>query len=301
MSHSTLELLSKHLKIAPTSLGNILMMIALTLYIIADAICKQFLQEYPAAQVTLFRTISRLIPILITCCIVKRDPARTSRFSEHVLRGVIASINTIMFICAYKYSPMTDVNAIGYTSAFFILPISYFLLGEKIRPTSIFAAFVGLIGTTIILQPNFNQVNFSNIGGAFALTGAILAAVNNVLIRKLSSTEHVLTIVFYHNVVLLIISSLFCCFSWHEISDYRSFIIDFCIIGIISTLSQYLISYALSITKASDLAVTNYITIIPVMLTDFFMWRNVPTFSVVLGMLLIIFCNYIVIKRQQEK
>lgn len=277
-------------------LGNLIMMAALVIYVISDTICKDFLLNYSVAQVSLFRTIARVIPILLACVFIRKNPIKTQKLDYHLLRSIIASTSTIMFILAYKYSPMTNVHAISYTCAFFILLFSRIILGEKVRNDCIIAVCIGLIGTSIIIRPDF-QHGIVNIGGIFALTGAIFAALNSIMIRKLTSTEHIFTIMIYHNITLLILSAIGCIFDWKDILDWHTLITGFLIVGTISAISQSMISYALSITKSSDLAASAYVTIIPVVLTDIFYWKSTPDVYVIAGMIMVVICNYIVVKK----
>lgn len=285
------------LRLKSSAAGNILMITALILYVIADTICKSFLTDYSAQQITFFRTISRLIPILITCIFFRHNPLTTCRLNEHLIRAVIASMSTFLFMCAYKYAPMTDVYTIGYTSPFFILVFGHLMLKEKLSVNTIISVFIGLIGAMIILQPRFD--GHVNVGAAFALTASILAALNNVLIKKLSTTEHILTIVFYHSMISLIFSFPLAISSWNMIINPKSLLIGFIAIGSISAICQCLISYALSISKVSNLASTNYVTILPVILIDSFYWNTIPQKYVIFGMVLIIACNYSVIRKQK--
>lgn len=278
-------------------LGNLMMMAALVIYVISDTICKDFLLNYSVAQVSLFRTTARVIPILLACVFIRKNPIKTQKLDYHLLRSIIASTSTIMFILAYKYSPMTNVHAISYTCAFFILLFSRIILGEKVRNDCIIAVCIGLIGTSIIIRPDF-QHGIVNIGGIFALTGAIFAALNSIMIRKLTSTEHIFTIMIYHNITLLILSAIGCIFDWKDILDWHTLITGFLIVGTISAISQSMISYALSITKSSDLAASAYVTIIPVVLTDIFYWKSTPDVYVIAGMIMVVICNYIVVKKR---
>jgi len=176
------------------------------------------------------------------------------------------------------------------------LLFSRIILGEKVRNDCIIAVCIGLIGTSIIIRPDF-QHGIVNIGGIFALTGAIFAALNSIMIRKLTSTEHIFTIMIYHNITLLILSAIGCIFDWKDILDWYTLITGFLIVGTISAISQSMISYALSITKSSDLAASAYVTIIPVVLTDIFYWKSTPDVYVIAGMIMVVICNYIVVKK----
>lgn len=297
---SVLSILSKKIGLSRVAFGNVVMITALLLYVVADAVCKGLLVNYTPYQVVFFRTLARLIPIVAICFINNNNPFKTIRMKEHLFRAVIASMNTFFFIAAYKYSPMTDVHTIGYTTAIFMLPFSYFILKEKVHSNIILAVFIGLLGVVLVLRPSSSVDSYLHIGAIFALLGAIFSALNSVLIRRLTSTESLYTIIFFHNFVLFFISLFFSISYWIPIIDVNSFVICFLVISVLGTLAQYLISFAFSITKASELAVTSYIIIVPVMLIDIFVWNLQPDKFIILGLLLIVLCNYFVIKGQKN-
>lgn len=285
-------------KIRNVAIGNVVMIFALLLNLFTDTMCKGFLIDYTAPQVVFFRTSSRLIPIIIICVFCHYNPFKTHKRKEHILRAIIASVNTMLFIAAYKYSAMTEVHAIGYMTALFVLPFSYFILGEKISGNIVLSIFLGLLGALLILRPNLSAVSYLNLGALLALFGAIFSALNNVLIRRLTQTENIYVIMFYHNMVLFLLSLLIALEYWIPIQNFQNLFFSFFLVGILGTLSQYLIHFAFSITKASELAVTCYVIAIPVMLVDIFFWNIQPNMYIISGLLLIIFCNYLVISRK---
>lgn len=298
--HFVFGFLTQRFGVGRIALGNIIMITALLLYVVADAICKGFLVHYTPYQVTFFRTTARLLPIIFICFAKSNNPFNTFRLKEHLFRAVIASINTIFFIAAYKYSPMTDVHAIGYTTAIFMLPFSYFILKEKIHKNVITAVIAGLIGVVLVLKPHNSVEHYMNIGALLALSGAICSALNSVLIRRLTTTESLYSIMFFHNMVLFVISLVLALSFWISVDDIKELVLYFAIIGVIGTSAQYMISLAFSMTKASELAVTSYIVILPIMLIDIFVWNVQPDKLVMLGLALIVFCNYFVIKQQRK-
>jgi len=276
-------------------LGNAIMIAALVTYVISDAVCKGFMSYYTAPQVCFFRTIARIIPLIIACIFMRKNPLTTSKLKYHLYRGIVASASTVFLMGAYKYSHMTDVHAIGYTSAFFVLIFSYLLLGEKIRERCIIAVIIGLIGTLVIIRPDFKDG--LNIGGIFALCTAILSGLNSVMIRKLTETEHTLTIIMYHNIILLVLSGILSINAWNDIENVKILLTGFAFVGIISAICQSAIAYAFSMAKSSDLAVSGYVTIIPIVLIDVLYWETIPDISVILGVVLIVIGNYIVVRR----
>ncbi len=287
-----------HKKVKNIAIGNVVMIFALLMNLFTDTICKGFLLDYTAPQVVFFRTVSRLIPIATICVFYRYNPFETKKVKEHVFRAIIASINTMLFITAYKYSAMTEVHAIGYMTALFVLPFSYFILGEKITGNILISIMLGLIGALLILKPNLNAEAYLNIGALLALFGAIFSALNNVLIRRLTKTENIYVIMLYHNVVLFFVSLFFSYKYWVPIHDGYSLLFYFLLVGILGTLSQYLIHYAFSITQASELAVTCYVIAIPVIFVDIFFWNIKPNIYIISGLVLIIFCNYLVISKR---
>lgn len=269
------------------------MVIGLCVYTSSDYVLKHFLQNYDVHQVTFLRTVFRLIPYMCFAFYQKVDPYSTKRVPEQIFRAFVATLVTYLFVGSYKFASVTDIAVIAYSSPLFIIPLSMWILSENVKISIMVAVIIGMLGVIIALRPDGDVINF---GGCLATVGAFLAALNQILIRNLSKTENNISMLFYHNSLLFVISGIFAFFSWKPMEWIDIF--PFFIVGIFTATGQYCIIQALRVTQVSNLAVFTYITIIPALLADWIIWTKLPDSYIIIGAILIISSNLYVLKKQ---
>ncbi len=277
-------------------LGYIFIIIGVCLYAFSDAIMKYFMPIYGVNQVTFFRTILRFIPLLILAFYRKENPLKTNRIRENIFRSILASIGTYAFMLAYKYDAMTDVIVVGYSTAIFVIPLSVVVLKEKFYIRDAIAVAIGFAGVLLAFRPFGGVFHF---GVMFAAIGAVIAALNQVIIKRLSATESELTIIFYHHLLLILISFFigFDLFMPLKLSHVCILFLG----GIIGAAAQYCIIHAFKLSTSSGLASATYTMLIPSTLIDFFIYDKVPDLFIIAGLLLIAFGSFYVLKAHKMR
>lgn len=268
--------------------GYLFMISGIILYVISDTIMKYFLNLYCVTEITFFRTLFRFIPFIFILTYKKLNPLKTERKAENIFRALLASASTLAFMAAYKYSSITEVAIIGYATAIFAIPIGYLLLHETFYIQHALAVIIGFIGVLLIFKPG--AFVFES-GAMFATVAAFLAALNQSIIKRLSTTESEFTIIAYHNIFLIMISFSLCFFQF-KMPAFSHFIM-LLLGGIFGAIAQYFIIHAYSLAPISKLAVTGYSGLIPMIILDYAVWNSVPDIFVICGLLFIIFGNYI--------
>jgi S-adenosylmethionine uptake transporter len=253
------------------------------LYSFSDAIMKHFMPIYGVHQVTFFRTIFRFLPFLLLAFYIGVNPLKSNKVKENTFRAVLASCGTYAFMCAYSYSSMTDVFVVGLTAAIFVIPLSILILKEKFYPKNVFAVLMGFSGICLAMRPGRGMLD---IGILFAVIGAVISALNQVIVKKLSFTESELTIIFYHNISLTAISTITCATTFTAITLHHIALLF--VGGVIGAIAQYSIIHAFKMSSSSGLASAGYFMLIPNTLFDFFLYDKAPDAYIILGLFLII-------------
>lgn len=264
-------------------LGYLFVVCGVCLYSCSDAIMKYYNQFYSVQQVTFFRTTFRFIPFFLLVIYKKINPFRSKKVKENFVRAVLASIGTFSFMYAYRYANMTDVFVIGSTTAIFVIPFSVLFLGEKFSAQNFYAVLLGFFGICLAFRPGYG---IFQMGALFAVFGAIISALNQVIIKKLCFTESELTIIFYHNTVLLFFTILFG-YNTFVTPNFRDFGFFF-VGGAISALAQYCMIHAFKLSTSSGLASAGYFMIIPTVFFDVFLFRKTPDLYIICGLILIL-------------
>ena len=264
-------------------LGYLFVVFGVCIYAFSDAIMQYFMPKYGVNQVVFFRTLARIIPFIFVAGYQKFNPFRTTKVKENLIRAILASTSTYCFMYAYRYAALTDVTVISYSTGLLIIPLSMLVLHEKINKYNVIAVILGFSGILLAFRPGYG--NFQ-IGSMFAVIATFVAATNHVIIKKLSSTENELTLIFYHHLILIIFSTIlgFGNFTPIALSDLLVLFIG----GLLGAISQYCMVHAFKLSTSSGLASATYFMLIPTTLIDYTLYGKVPDIFIVSGMILII-------------
>jgi drug/metabolite transporter (DMT)-like permease len=244
---------------------------------------KYFMPIYGVHQVVFLRTASRFVPFLImaVCCGV--NPLRSQRKKENIQRSLLASAGTYAFMSAYNYSSMTDVFVVGLTAAIFVIPLSVWLLKEKFHLQNLMAVLLGFSGICFAFRPGCGIFQW---GVMFAVIGAMISALNQVIIKKLAFTESELTIIFYHHLVLTAISLAVGFGTFSSIPPQH--LLHLFLGGLIGAAAQYSIIHAFKLSSSSGLASAGYFMLIPNTLIDFYLYDKIPDVYIIIGLIMIL-------------
>jgi drug/metabolite transporter (DMT)-like permease len=178
---------------------------------------------------------------------------------------------------------MVDVFVIGLTAGIFVIPLSIWILKEKFHIQNAIAILLGFLGICLALRPNGG---ISQIGILFAVAGAVISALNQVLVKRLAFTESELTIIFYHH-LLLIVASFFVGATTLKTIPINHAMILFCG-GLLGAFAQYFIIHAFKLSTSSGLASAGYVMLVPNTMFDFFLYYKIPDTRIIGGLGLIL-------------
>lgn len=283
----------ENLELNNNKLGYCFVMLGVCLYAVSDSIMKYYMPVYGVNQITFLRTISRFVPLLFIATIQGVNPLKSNRICENIFRAILASIATYAYMLAYKYTSMTDVVVVGYSSAIFVIPLSVLILKERFYAIDAWAVTIGFLGILVAFRPG---IGIFQTGTMFAVIAAIISALNQVIIKRLSSTEKELTIIFYHHILLLLISITI---GFQEFTSMvpRDFVV-LCIGGLFGVAAQYSIIHALSIATSSSLASGTYTMLIPVTLLDLLVYHKTPDIFILCGLGLIVAGSSLILRKR---
>ena len=135
----------------------------------------------------------------------------TPHLGLYVVRGSLSAVSTISWFMALALIPVADATAISFTTPVFASIAAVLALGEAMRLRRWVAVIVSFAGVGIILRPGFEEVN---IGTWLVLLGALLVAVNSILIKTATRTDTPDAIAFYQILVMIPITLVPALFVW---------------------------------------------------------------------------------------
>jgi drug/metabolite transporter (DMT)-like permease len=121
-----------------------------------------------------------------------------------VLRGFVGFIPLCAGFYAFATLPMADAVVLFNTAPVWAALLSFLLLGERLGYAGAACAGASLVGVVLVARPPFlfsGQAALEPLGVSAALAAAFFAGLIFTMIRKISRTEHPLTIVLYFYLV----------------------------------------------------------------------------------------------------
>ena len=174
--------------------------------------------------------------------------------------------------------PLTDANILSRLNPVFVTLFSCWLLKEKIpRLHMPILAFI-IFCAVLVIKPTFNVA----VLPALAATGtAVCAGATYTILRHLKGKEEPATIVFYFSlisVVFMLVPTVLhfqmptpAQFGW------------LAAIGITASVGQFGLTFAYKFTKASEVSIYSYSTILFALLLDLVLWGKIPDIWSLIG------------------
>ena len=117
-----------------------------------------------------------------------------------IIRGLLGSLALFCIFKALTILPIATATVIQYIYPTFTVICAYIILKEFILRRIVYSIIIGWIGIVLVSQPEFiaNRNMQETIFSIFiAIMGALMTSLAYICVRKLSSKEHPLVIIYY--------------------------------------------------------------------------------------------------------
>ena len=135
------------------------------------------------------------------------------------LRGFFGGITMILLFYAYTLIPLSQAMAISFSTPLFIYFGSIFFLKENTDKQKTFYMLLGFVLTLVIIRPDLKL----QIGSIFAIISSITHAIAGLIVKKLSETENVLTLMFSLVLIMTPITFFPSLYVWDTPSNFFCF------------------------------------------------------------------------------
>ncbi len=255
-----------------TGRGIALMVLAVGLYSIMDAMVKWLGPSYPTMELVFFRSLFAFIPIAFVLWRSGSLAAlRTQNPLGHSGRALAGLVSLSLFFYAYTRMPLANVVAISFAAPLLVTALSVPLLGERVGRRRWTAMSIGFIGVIIMVKPDAGM--FDRIA-ILALAATVFYALVIVSIRKLSRTETPTAIVFYYAATSTLVAGAVLPFVW-VMPDAEGWLL-LILVGVIGGAAQFAMTHAYRLAEVSVIAPFDYMHIFWAALLGFFIWGEVP-------------------------
>ena len=207
------------------------------------------------------------------------------------LRGFFGGITMILLFYAYTLIPLSQAMAISFSTPLFIYFGGIFFLKENADKQKTFYMLLGFVLTLVIIRPDLKL----QIGSIFAIISSITHAIAGLIVKKLSETENVLTLMFSLVLIMTPITFLPSLYVWDTPSNFFVFFLLF-IIAATATLGNFFWTKAISLTTLTNLMPFDFSKLIfATILGVIFFEEKIDLITVVCGTGIII-CNSLIAK-----
>jgi len=264
--------------LAPALRGGLYMMGAAASFTIMTALIRVIAQEIHPFEIGFFRTITNLI--LMVPFVLRTGPTvfQTENHKVYALRGLIGVAFVMSYFSGAAMIPVSDSQALIFTSPLFAAALVVVFLGEKIRGRRMVALGIGFVGAMIILRPGFDAIN---LGAVLVLIGAMTNGASNALVKYTTRKDHPDTAVLFLMLYVTPLIALPTVFVWVTPSwEQLGFLLA---IGFFSTLNQRFLSRAFAAADATAVLPYDFSRLPFAALIGWFVFSELPDFWVWVG------------------
>ncbi len=239
------------------------------LFACMGALIKTVTITLPNEMVVFFRNavgLAALLPWLIAGGV---RALRTQYWRLHCLRSLAGLAAMYCFFYAISTLPLATAVLLNYSAPLFVPIIAALWLKEPFPLQLRIAAISGFVGIALILKPGATFIDPAALVG---LTAGLLTAIAFVGIRRLSSTEPTIRIVFYFGLISTIVSAVPLAWSWTPPPPAHWGLLM--LIGMLATAAQLLLTRAYSYASAARVGPFGYSMVVFAALLGWLFWNE---------------------------
>ncbi len=275
-------------------------------FIVMSSMIKTTAAHVPAGQAVFFRS-AFAIPVIVVWLFLRRELATGFKAKNpigHVWRGLMGTLAMGLGFAGLGYLPLPEVTAIGYAAPLLVVVFAAMFLGEDVRLFRLGSVALGLTGVLIVLSPRLTVLtgeaagHREAFGAMLVLGGAVFAALAQVFVRKLVVSENTSAIVFWFSLTATVLSLVTIPFGWVIPSPREAAILIGA--GLLGGVGQILLTSSYREADASLVAPFDYASMLFALLIGYFVFTEVPTWTMLGGAALVISAGILIIWRERR-
>ncbi|MFA9374223.1 MAG: DMT family transporter [Poseidonibacter sp.] len=276
--------------------GILFMLLSAFIAALSGAVAKVLSETMDPIEIVFYRN---LLGVMIILYSFKKVSVSIDSSKLHLLflRGLFGTLAMLLFFYTIATIPLGEAIILNKTSPFFVTILAYYLMKESISVNTFFALIIGFLGVVLIIKPFGIEISFEHILGVL---GGFFAAAAYATIKKIKDIYDARVIMLSFMGIGVIIPLLLFLFTpYTQFKIHTEFFVWslIALMAILSTASQWLLTRAYSLSKASIIGVVGYSSIpfavgFGVMLGD-----SLPDIYTFLGITLIVIGGILVSKK----
>lgn len=278
--------------------GIVLMIVAVAIFAVMDALLKHLAASYPPMQVACLRGASSLPFVFLTYAATRRlSELRPRSVPMHLARGVLSILMLWCFVWALAHMSLANTYSITLSAPLLVVPFAALFLKEKTDAHGWAAILVGLAGVLVILNPTVS--GFAGLAGLAALGTAVCWAVVVVMLRVMAASETTAAMVFWFLVLTALGAGILAAPGWTAIraQDWTWI----AVLGLTGWVAQHLITEAFRLAPASTIAPFEYMSIVWGACIDWIVWQTVPGARMFTGAAIVVAAGLYLMYREKSR
>ena len=256
-----------------------------------DSVIKVLGETYSVLQLLFLNALFSLIPLFFF--IYKKHGFqfyKNQNYTFQFIRGIIHTIGFLFVLKGVLLLPLSVVYPVLFTSPLMLLVMSHFFLSDNINIVRVLAILTGFLGVVISAEP-FGTNIVSILGVVFVFLGAFCIAITHLITRKYNYLTSSYSAAFFSMVVSVVVFlfSINFHFEYMTLSDLLLSMLG----GVFAGLGISAVIYGSRTLPSSVFGLTSYVQIIFGVLLGWIIFRQLPTLSNYIGIIIVIAAGFI--------
>ena len=262
--------------------GALLMVTSALLFAAMGEAVKMASAHLSNTMVVFFRNALGLVALAPWLLTLGAKGLRTTAWREHFVRGLAGLASMYCYFYAIAELGLSEAILLNYSLPLFMPLIARAWLGEQVPARLWRALGLGFLGILLILRPG---VGVFRPAALAALGAAVLAALAQVGVRRLTRTEPIARIVFYFALISTVVSAVPVLPNWT--TPEGGLWIVLVAMGVLATVAQLVMTQAYAHAPAAQVGPFIYSSVVFAGLMDWWLWGRLPDLAFVAGALLV--------------
>ncbi len=258
--------------------------------------CVKLTPNIPIMEKILIRNLFSTIIAFIVLKKKKLSLFGNKKNQKHLFGRTLGGyLGMNLFFIGTMQVTLSAAAIINKLSPFVVMILAYFFLKEKITKFHIIALALALLGSWLVIKPQFNS---SIMPISILLISAILSGIAFTSLRALGDKENEYTIIFHYSFISVALSIPFLLFNF-VLTDLKGTLILLSV-GIFAAVGQIALTYAYKLAPASEVSIYDYSNIIFSSLIGYFFLQEQLDWIEIVGIIIIISSSIIVYKANKK-
>ena len=195
-----------------------------------------------------FRNLFSIFILIPLFLILKKKYIKSKKKKILFLRSLFGAITMLLLFWSYTLIPLSQAMAISFSTPLFIFLGGIVIFKERTNLKTILVLLLGFFFTLVIIRPDLEI----KLGTIVALCAAVSHAITGLLVKNLTKTESVYSIMFYMVLFMSPLTILPSYYVWELPDSFNVWLLLF-LLALVGTTGNFLWTKAISIAPMTEI------------------------------------------------